>query len=43
MTPEITVIPGDGIGPEVTDATLEILLGCLLRDPSVARLRARGA
>ena len=25
MTPEITVIPGDGIGPEVTDATLEIL------------------
>jgi isocitrate dehydrogenase (NAD+) len=25
MTQTITVIPGDGIGPEVTDATLEIL------------------
>lgn len=25
MTPTITVIPGDGIGPEVTDATLDIL------------------
>ena len=25
MTKTITVIPGDGIGPEVTDATLEIL------------------
>ena len=25
MTKTVTVIPGDGIGPEVTDATLEIL------------------
>jgi len=25
MTKTITVIPGDGIGPEVTDATLEVL------------------
>jgi isocitrate dehydrogenase (NAD+) len=27
MTQTITVVPGDGIGPEVTDATLEILKG----------------
>ena len=27
MTKTVTVIPGDGIGPEVTDATLEILRG----------------
>jgi isocitrate dehydrogenase (NAD+) len=25
MTRTITVIPGDGIGPEVTDATLTVL------------------
>ena len=27
MTKTVTVIPGDGIGPEVTDSTLEILRG----------------
>lgn len=25
MTPKVTVIPGDGIGPEVTDATVRVL------------------
>jgi isocitrate/isopropylmalate dehydrogenase len=29
MTKTVTVIPGDGIGPEVTDATLKILRSAL--------------